>query len=304
MGTIYSQAARILEESLVSLAERVSDRCFSELSSYKPDVMPREESRKTVERLLAFLITHLRQSGDPSGTAEAGRWHSDLVRFEEGIAARRVKMQIEFSDLMQGLHFLSAEAWALLSRELPRPISTDDMFALERRLNGLIDVFFVELSTAYVKSAREVIESQEQALQRWEEVVRSAAEIRLKIPCENEFAAIVRLQAEAIARRSGFSDEEIYDIMTAVGEVCDNAIEHGGSERGIDVIYRFAPTEISVEVQDFGRGFNPQGRGEEVPDLFNERGRGIFLMKHLMDRVEIDSRPGHGTRVLLAKSRD
>lgn len=303
-GTVFSQAARVLEESLTSLAERVSDRCFAELASYKPDVMPREESRKTVERLLVFLITHLRASSEPPGSAEAGRWHSDLVRFEEGIAARRVKMQIEFSDLMMGLHFLSAESWALLARELPRPLSSEDLFALERRLNGLIDQFFVELSSAYVKSAKEVIESQEQALQKWEEVVRSASEIRLKIPCENEFAAIVRLQAEALARRSGFSDEEIYDIMTAVGEVCDNAIEHGGSERGIDVIYRFAPTEISVEVQDFGRGFDPAGRGDEVPDLFSERGRGIFLMKHLMDRVEIDSRVGQGTRVLLAKSRD
>lgn len=265
--------------------------------------MPREESRKTVERLLVFLINHLRED-NATGSAEAGRWHSDLVSFEEGIAARRVKMHIEFSDLMQGLHFLGAEAWKELSRELPRPLAVDDLFALERRLNGLIDVFFVELSTAYVKSARAVIDAQEQALQKWEEVVRSASEIRLKIPCENEFAAIVRLQAEAIARRAGFSDEEIYDIMTAVGEVCDNAIEHGGSEGGIDVTYRFAPTEISVEVQDYGRGFDPTGRGEEVPDLFSERGRGIFLMKNLMDRVEIDSRPGHGTRILLAKSRD
>lgn len=266
--------------------------------------MAREESRRTVERLVSFMIGHLRQTSTASTSDEAGRWHNELVSFEEGIAARRVKMQIDFTDLMYGLYFLNEETWRTLAQRLPRPVVSEDLFRLERRLNGLMDQFFVEVSSAYVKSARDVIESQEKALLKWEEVVRSASEIRLKIPCENEFAATVRLQAEAIARRSGFTDEEIYDIVTAVGEVCDNAIEHGGSERGIDVIYRFAPTEISVEVQDFGVGFEPTGRGEEVPDLFSERGRGIFLMKNLMDRVEIDSRPGQGTRVFLAKSRD
>ena len=44
-------------------------------------------------------------------------------------------------------------------------------------------------------------------------------------------------------------------------------------------------------------------RGEEQPDLFAESGRGIFLMKNLMDTVEIDSQVGMGTRIVMTKSR-
>ncbi|MEW6282930.1 MAG: ATP-binding protein [Candidatus Eremiobacterota bacterium] len=303
-ATVLSRAAEHLERNEQHLAARVSDRCYAELESYRVGTMPREESRRTVSRLLSFVVQHLRKSPDAVSGLEAERLHGEMVSFEEGIAARRVHVQIEFTDLMMGLHFMADEVWQSLRDCLSGRVTADEFFVLERRLNRLFDRFFLDLSGAYLRSAADTIASHEQALQKWEEVVRSAAEIRLKIPCENEFAAVVRLQAEAIARRAAFTEEEIYDIVTAVGEVCDNAIEHGCSELGIDVVYRFAPTEISVEVRDYGPGFNPAGRGEEIPDLFSERGRGIFLMKHLMDRVEIDSRSGEGTRVVLVKSRD
>ena len=211
-------------------------------------------------------------------------------------------MAIEFEDLLKGMQFMRQELWAILRAELPDDYR-DGVWELERTINDVFDEFFIGLAGSYLQSQREQIAHHESSLAKWEEVVRSASHIRLKIPCREEYAATVRLQAEAIARRVMFSEEEIYDIITAVGEVCDNAIEHGRSELGIDVEYVMTPTEFRVEVQDYGCGFDPVGRGEEVPDLFAESGRGIFLMKNLMDTLYIDSRPDYGTRIVMGKSR-
>lgn len=304
-SSLWSRAAQLLHERESLLSERVSNRCFSELASYQRENMPREESRGTVGRLLDHILDRLRQSAAPqlSVGRTAQQMHDELVRLEQGIAARRVQMAIDFEDLLRGMHIMRQELWAILRIELAEEQSlAEQLWELERVINDVFDQFFIGLASSYLASQREQIAHHESSLAKWEEVVRSASHIRLKIPCREEYAATVRLQAEAIARRVLFSDEQIYDIITAVGEVCDNAIEHGRSELGVDVEYVMTPTEFRVEVQDYGCGFDPTGRGEQPPDVFAESGRGIFLMKNLMDGWEIDSQPGRGTRIVMSKS--
>jgi serine/threonine-protein kinase RsbW len=123
--------------------------------------------------------------------------------------------------------------------------------------------------------------------------------IQLKIPCMSQFAVTVRNQTEIIARRAHFTGRRIHDIKTAVGEACDNAIEHGRSHHGVDICYRLHDDGISIEVEDHGGGFDVTSRNDQCPDPMDERGRGFFLMKLLMDKVEIDSRVGQGTKVTL-----
>ena len=80
--------------------------------------------------------------------------------------------------------------------------------------------------------------------------------------------------------------------------------EHGVSEKGVDIRYVIMPNEIVVKITDYGKGFDPTGKGEEIPDLFSERGRGIFLMKTLSTSVNIDSKIGDGTTVTIHKQRN
>ncbi|MGE0489286.1 MAG: ATP-binding protein [Vulcanimicrobiota bacterium] len=302
LGPLWAQVASLLREKEQELADRVTRRCFSELASYRPENMDEEESKGTVKRLLTHIVREVEALKEGDISADAQALHDELVSLEDGIAARRVRMAIDFEDLISGIRFMRQELWMMLAQQLSQA-APSDLFALERRINDVFDQFFTGLASSYLRSQKELIAHHESALAKWEEVVKSASQIRLKIPCREEFAAIVRLQAEAIARRVWFTEEEIYDIITAVGEVCDNAIEHGKSEMGIDVQYMMTMTEFKVEVQDYGSGFDPTGRGDEPPDLFSERGRGIFLMKHLMDRLEIDSQSGRGTRIIIAKKR-
>jgi len=155
----------------------------------------------------------------------------------------------------------------------------------------------------YLTSRDELIESQSSSLKMWEEVVKSTSRLDLKIPCEEEFAAIVRAQAEAIARRLNYNEETVNDIVMAVGEACDNAIEHGISEKGVDLHYTITKDDMIIQIIDYGKGFDPAGKGEEQPDLFNERGRGIFIIRNLISNVDIKSAPGAGTNVTITLRR-
>ena len=299
----FRTAVSILLDQAEALSRRVSDRCFAELESYKSGTIPRHESVGTVERLTNFLIRALESGHSDDALEQGGSLHDELVIFEEGIAARRVKLAIGFEDLIRGLQFMRREVWNTLASAADQ-LEAADVFSLERRINEIFDLFYLGLSSSYRTSQSSMMQEQQRALNQWEEVVKSASEIRLKVPCQPEFAAIVRVQAEAIARRVDFTDEEVYDIITAVGEVCDNSIEHGVSEQGMDVEYTLTESEFRVEVRDYGPGFDPTGKGDEPPDLFSEDGRGIFLMRNLMDKVEIESRPGRGTRIVLSKARN
>ena len=297
-------ASDALYEQRQALSKKASDRCFVELDSYRNGEMPREESVQAVLRLTTFLVDALASVGDESEEAseQGSTLHDNIVTIDEGIAARRVKLAIEFEDLIRGLQIMREEVWHLLS-SLGDRLDASAFFAIERRVNSIFDSYCLGLSSSYRKSQSEMMHEQERALEKWEEVVKSAAAIHLKIPCSADFVKIVRLQAEAIARRVAFSEDELYDIITAVGEACDNCIEHGVSDKGIDVQYSMSPSEFRVEVRDYGPGFDPTGMGESPPDLLLEDGRGLFLMKQLMDVVVIESKPGHGTHTVLTKLR-
>lgn len=297
------EAADWLETNRENLVKEVSQKIYNIIKSYRHEKMPMDESMKTMDSTLGYIIDFLRNK-HISPNMDNGLLKGDLIRFEEGIASRRVTYRIQLFDLLRGIKIFRDELWSLLARKFhDTAISPVEFFKLEKRINTFINYMMIRVSDAYIHNLGEIIQSQETQLMRWEEVVKSASSIELKIPCRNEFAAIVRIQAEAIARRAKYEEEAIQDIKVAVGEACDNAIEHGVSNKGIDIHYHLSLDELLIEVIDYGSGFEPSGRGEEPPDPFAERGRGIFLMRYLMDRVEMYSKPGEGTMMVLAKRR-
>ncbi len=139
----------------------------------------------------------------------------------------------------------------------------------------------------------------EDEIKTFETVAGSTHGIELKIPCMSEYVMTARAQAELIARRMNFRAERVQDIKSAVGEACDNAIEHGSSERGVDVRYRIKGPNLIIEVEDYGSGFDSDVINGDLPSPFIEGGRGLYLIKNLVDDAEIISRKGKGTKVLM-----
>ena len=95
------------------------------------------------------------------------------------------------------------------------------------------------------------------------------------------------------------SRDERYDVALATGEALGNAYDHAGGTRCVLTVRAYRD-RVVIEVVDGGAGYSLAA--DEVPDEQEERGRGIKLMRLLVDGVEVARRSGaRGTCVTLTK---
>jgi anti-sigma regulatory factor (Ser/Thr protein kinase) len=92
---------------------------------------------------------------------------------------------------------------------------------------------------------------------------------------------ILRRALQRYAAGLGLDDERRYALITAVGEAMANAVEHAYTDRPGVVRLNLAasPEELRVTIEDDGRW--------KAAQYCEERGRGLGLMRSLMDGVEI-----------------
>tara|TARA_B100000965_G_C19437367_1_gene689232 strand:+ start:267 stop:725 length:459 start_codon:yes stop_codon:yes gene_type:complete len=124
----------------------------------------------------------------------------------------------------------------------------------------------------------------------------------ISLPSKPEYVSIVRMTSSVVANKVGFNIEEIEDIKVAVGEACNNAVLHGcGESSNFSVEFTIGEDKVIIEIRDEGNGFNVDKC--PVPDICNpkEGGLGIFIIKSLMDDVEVKSSPGNGTIIKMIK---
>jgi phosphoserine phosphatase RsbU/P len=122
---------------------------------------------------------------------------------------------------------------------------------------------------------------------------RGAEAWRLSITSETVDTARAQRRIEAILRARDVPAPTVHDCSLAAEEVLTNIAEHaygGGSGRETHVEVRLLPEEIQIRFEDTGPPFNPLA--QPVPDLDAPHaaplfgGRGIALLKHLVDRCE------------------
>jgi len=132
--------------------------------------------------------------------------------------------------------------------------------------------------------------------------------IRLTIGSRLEQLAMVHALVEGMARRYDLDEDTSNAVLVAVIEAGTNAIQHGNAfdEKKL-VTFEFAvhPADIVIQVDDFGKGFDPAkvANPTDEAQLLNPHGRGLYLMRSLMDEVTFRTRPEEGTTVVLRKGR-
>jgi len=136
----------------------------------------------------------------------------------------------------------------------------------------------------------------------------TGCQVELRLPNRPEFVAVARLAVSAVACRMNFDIEAIEDIKVAVGEACNNAIEHGcPASSGSEMIILRCDLEegaLAITVRDSGDGFDPATATRQRPSgtvTLSERGLGMLLIESLMDEVDFSSSPGDGTQVRMVK---
>ena len=131
--------------------------------------------------------------------------------------------------------------------------------------------------------------------------------IRLAIGSRLELLAVVHAVIGGLCKTYEWDETVETAVLIAVIEAGTNAIQHGNcfaADKSVEFWFHVSGEEIVVEVDDFGSGFDPGKVGDptDASSLLNPHGRGLHLMRELMDEVSFDVREDHGTRVRLRKS--
>jgi serine/threonine-protein kinase RsbW len=130
--------------------------------------------------------------------------------------------------------------------------------------------------------------------------------IRLELPSRLEMLDEIGELVGQVAEIGGFDVDSRLDIQVAVHESIVNAILHGnrGDEaRRVTLEFDLDQGGLEIRVRDQGQGFDPAS----VPDplrlenLCRSSGRGILLMRALMDSVAFRRSPSGGMEVAMQR---
>jgi serine/threonine-protein kinase RsbW len=121
----------------------------------------------------------------------------------------------------------------------------------------------------------------------------------LRLPREAASVPVVRRLLRGSFSSLGVEEDCIADLEVAITEACSNVLKHAvnlGPEYQIEV--GMSDSSCELRVMDFGAGFDPGVLGE--PSLSAEGGRGLHLMRVLVDRLQFTA-DGNRTVVHLSK---
>ena len=99
------------------------------------------------------------------------------------------------------------------------------------------------------------------------------------------------------------SEDDNFNVKLSLEEALSNAIRHGNKldpDLFVEVCLNSDDGELTIEVKDLGNGFDFKNIPDpsQDPNLKKISGRGIFLIRKLMDKVEFfDS----GRRIKMTK---
>jgi len=124
---------------------------------------------------------------------------------------------------------------------------------------------------------------------------------QIKIPSDMSNIYRAEKLVDKLAKDLKISDEIYGNISVSVVEAVSNAIQHGNKFDVTKITYlsyKYISSTLEFTIKDEGTGFDLEHVADPTlpENLENFKGRGIFLINHLADRVEFDD---NGTMVTL-----
>lgn len=134
-----------------------------------------------------------------------------------------------------------------------------------------------------------------------------------RVPSDLRYSDLFHLVLDQMAQEVRIPEDRMDWVTLSLREALNNAVLHGNKKdpsKFIEVEMEATDDEFIMRVWDEGRGFDQKILGDprNPENLFRPNGRGIFLIRQLMDHVEfLHDEAGHfglEMRVALAKQDD
>jgi serine/threonine-protein kinase RsbW len=127
--------------------------------------------------------------------------------------------------------------------------------------------------------------------------------LSLCLPTDEASVPVVRHICSSALETVGVLDSCLSDISVALTEACTNVLDHvTDAGTAYEVHIGIDDERCIIRVKDTGPGFDHEARtNEPAVDLTAESGRGLGLIRELVDRVKFTSVPEDGMIVHLEK---
>jgi len=132
-------------------------------------------------------------------------------------------------------------------------------------------------------------------------------EVDIKVPNQTRYLSLIGKIGEDIAKElnkySGNKETLANHINLVLTEAMANAIKYAGAgdlEKMVHICITICSDEIVIRVYDHGQGFDISTIPPPDFDALEDRGRGIFIIKSLMDSVRY-KKLAHGNVLEMCK---
>lgn len=132
-------------------------------------------------------------------------------------------------------------------------------------------------------------------------------EMKIEFSSKSQNESFARVVIASFVAQLDPTLEELSDIKTAVSEAVTNAIIHGYEdyEGKVHMYCKIIDNKVYIEIKDLGKGIEDVNKAREPlftskPEL-ERSGMGFTVMETFMDEVEIESKIGIGSKIIMRK---
>ncbi len=126
----------------------------------------------------------------------------------------------------------------------------------------------------------------------------------LTIPSDVRMIPVVRAFVEAVCQTQSFDRNTTHAIVMATAEAVSNVIRHAHRDRpelSLQICCRPAAESMELLILDEGETFDVNAVPHLDPRELRTGGRGVFLMRALMDELSCERGPERGNVLRMVK---
>lgn len=126
----------------------------------------------------------------------------------------------------------------------------------------------------------------------------------LIMPSDLRLLALARSFVESACQVAGMDERTTHAVVLATDEAANNVMRHAHRDLPLAFlqIHCFVrPDAVEIQLHDEGRPFDLEAVPEMDPSELRVGGRGVFLMRKLMDELTVEPRETGGNTLRMVK---
>ena len=135
---------------------------------------------------------------------------------------------------------------------------------------------------------------------------KNSKSFELVISSDTKYLTRVEKLSEEVASYAQLDESDGDDLGIVTTELVNNAIHHGNQDdpsKTVTIRFTVNSNKIEIRIIDQGGGFDPKKLKDPLApeNLMSESGRGIFLIRNLMDTIDFNF-TASGTETIVTKN--